>query len=65
MSAENLCQGTLSTLNTIAGILRGIHQVTELTPSPRDTETPTSLAGWWGFSFLQTVSALEQFGYFL
>lgn len=37
MPAENLCQGTL---NTIAGILRGIHQVTELTPNPRDTENP-------------------------
>ena len=48
MPTESLCQGTL---NTIAGILRGIHQVTELTPSPRNTENPTSLAGWWGLSF--------------
>ena len=37
MPAENLCQGAL---NTIAGILRGIHQVAELTPNPRDTGNP-------------------------
>jgi hypothetical protein len=54
MPTENLCQGTL---NTIAGILRGTHPVTELTLSPRNAENPTSLAGWWGFRFTDRIGS--------